>query len=70
MFQVGDMVWCKVNHKYTITNYHIPCVVVSVFNNELYVTTASNPRGKHFEVDASLFELMKVDNWKAKLMEG
>lgn len=28
-FKVGDKVWCNAMNRYNITDYHVPCVVLS-----------------------------------------
>lgn len=28
-FKVGDKVWCFKKNKYNITDYHVPCVILS-----------------------------------------
>ena len=34
MFKVGQLVWCKKEHYYGVTDYHVKCEVIRVFEAE------------------------------------
>ena len=53
-FKVGDKVWCNEMHRYNITDYHVPCVVLSV--SPFVVKVLSNRL--LFYVDKEHFEII------------
>lgn len=62
MFKVGQLVWCKKEHYYGVTDYHVKCEVIRVFEaeNTIRVKVAEGElcSGNIYTVDADNFELV------------
>lgn len=62
MFKVGQLVWCKRENCYGVTDYHVKCEVIRVFEaeNTIRVKVAEGEwcSGNIYTVDADDFELV------------
>ena len=67
-FKVGDKVWCIKHGQYNFTDYHVPCLVTSIFNhNTVGVKIFENGTGD-FIVNSKYYELIKKTiDWKKRL---
>ena len=44
MFKAGDLVWCKRRDRYSVTDYHVRCRIVDVYDDTIVVVKVGNNR--------------------------
>ena len=60
MFKPGQIVWCKMEGRYSQTDYHIRCVVVNITGYLIRVKILEGKNaGYIWQVDPCCFELVQ-----------